>query len=239
MELCGAFSVAPSRQCASNSNPHSPPLTNSMATIHEQIDELLAADVHNQLSEKERYALHNHLVECASCRQLHQKNKTMNKILEDTLTIERPDASFEQRMLAGFRNRFRHKSGNIAVFIADLVRLRSAQIGAVVAVLLALVQVGRMVTGERQSARALAMSVAAERRDFEKDAVASLSGASGDLLARKSLPVEHRPLEKYARQQSGAGAAPALADAKSEAAAPPPPEPNSPMLHEEERASLH
>ena len=209
-----------------------------MATIHEQIDELLAADVHNQLSEEERYALHNHLVECASCRQLHQENKTMNKILEDTLTIERPDASFEQRMLAGFRNRFRHKSGNIAVFIADLVRLRSAQIGAVVAVLLALVQVGRMVTGERQSARALAMSVAAERRDFEKDEIASLSGASGDLLARKSLPVEHRPLEKYARQQSAAGAAPALADAKSEAAAPPPPEPNSPMLHEEERASL-
>src|ERR1700756_2993829 len=106
MGLCAVFSVARSRQCVNTSNPRSPPSTNSMATIHEQIDELLAADVHNQLSQGARSALHNQLVEWASCRQLHQENKIMNKILEETLATEKPDASFEQLMLAGFHSRF-------------------------------------------------------------------------------------------------------------------------------------
>jgi len=205
-----------------------------MATIHEQIDELLAADVHHQLSEEERYALHNHLVECASCRQLHQENKIMNKILEETLAGQKPDAFFEQRMLTGFRNRIPEKTSGIAKFLADLIRLRAAQITAVAAVLLALVQVGRMVTGERQSARALAPSIVAEQGEFERDKIASLSGASGDRLAKKSSPAEKSVSERYAGLGSVEGAAPALADAKSEAAAPPPPPPNSPLFHEEE-----
>ena len=119
-----------------------------MATIHDEIDNWLAADLHNELSESERHALGNHLVECAVCRKLHQENKVMNRILEESLATEKPDASFEQRMLAGFRNRVPQRGSSIAKLVVDLMRLRTTQITAVAAVLLALVQVGRMITGE-------------------------------------------------------------------------------------------
>jgi Domain of unknown function (DUF4349) len=118
-----------------------------MATIHDEIDNWLAADIHSELSEQERRALGNHLVECAVCRQLHQENKMMNKVLEENLGAEKPDASFEQRMLAGFRTRIPQRNGLVKLLV-DLMRLRATQIAAVAAVLLALVQVGRITTGE-------------------------------------------------------------------------------------------
>ncbi len=119
-----------------------------MPTIHNEIDNWLAADAHDQLSEEERHAFGNHLVECATCRQLHQENKIMNQILEEKFTKEKPDAAFEQRMVAGFHNRIPQRSGSIAKLIVDLMRLRVTQITAVAAMLLALVQVGRIITGE-------------------------------------------------------------------------------------------
>jgi hypothetical protein len=116
--------------------------------IHDEIDNYLAADLHSELSDDEQNALHTHLVECADCRQAHQENKIMNKVLEEKSTAEKPDATFEQRMLAGFRNRIPQSTGGVAKFIVDLMRLRATQVAAVAAVLLALVQVGRMITGE-------------------------------------------------------------------------------------------
>jgi hypothetical protein len=116
-----------------------------MATIHEEIDNWLAADVYGELSDEEQRQLHTHLVECAACRKTHQKIKTMNKILEETLAQEKPSPNFEQRMLAGFRNRVPQRAGLVRSLI-DLMRFRSVQITAVAAILLALVQVGRMFT---------------------------------------------------------------------------------------------
>jgi hypothetical protein len=78
---------------------------------------------------------------------LHQENKIMNKVLEENLVAEKPDASFEQRMLAGFRTRIPQRNGLVKLLV-DLMRLRATQIAAVAAVLLALVQVGRIITGE-------------------------------------------------------------------------------------------
>jgi len=118
-----------------------------MATIHDEIDNWLAADTHGELSDDERGALHTHLVECAACRKSHQENKVMNKILEETLAHEKPDPAFEQRMLAGFRKRIPRRSGLVKLFV-DLMRSRATQITAVAAGLLALVQIGRMITGE-------------------------------------------------------------------------------------------
>jgi len=118
-----------------------------MATIHNEIDDWLAADLHGDLSDAERSALHAHLLDCAACRKAHQETKTMNKILEETLAQEKPDLQFEQRMLAGFRSRVPQRSGPIKL-LSDLMRLRAAQIAAVAAVLLGLVQLGRMITGE-------------------------------------------------------------------------------------------
>jgi Domain of unknown function (DUF4349)/Putative zinc-finger len=118
-----------------------------MATVHDQIDNWLAADLYGELSADEQRQLHTHLVDCAACRKTHQETKTMNKILEETLAHEKPDPNFEQRMLAGFRNRIPERPGLLKL-LADLMRMRAAQVTAVAAVLLGLVQLGRMITGE-------------------------------------------------------------------------------------------
>lgn len=117
-------------------------------TIHDDIDSYLAAGLHNELSEQEERALHTHLIECAACREVHQESKIMNKVLEEKFDREKPDSAFEQRMLAGFRNRIPQRTASITRLIVGLMRLRSAQIAAVAVVLLALVQVGRVITGE-------------------------------------------------------------------------------------------
>jgi hypothetical protein len=115
--------------------------------MHDEIDNWVAADLHGELSESERSVLHAHLIECAACRKTHQETKTMNKILEERFTAEKPDAGFEQRMLADFRSRVSEKRGLVEL-LANLVRLRALQITAVAAVLLGLVQIGRIITGE-------------------------------------------------------------------------------------------
>src|SRR5437764_7423457 len=121
-----------------------------MATIHDEIDSWLAADIHSELSEDERSALHAHIVDCAACRKAHQENKVMNKMLEETLAQEKPDPAFEQRMLSGFRNRIPERSGLVKLLV-DLMRLRAVQITAVTAILVGLVQMRRMITSEYAS----------------------------------------------------------------------------------------
>ncbi|PYI59045.1 MAG: hypothetical protein DMC59_06835, partial [Verrucomicrobia bacterium] len=118
-----------------------------MGTVHNEIDNWLAADLYGDLSDAERSALHAHLLDCAACRKAHQETKTMNKILEETLAQEKPDPAFEQRVLAGFRQRVPQRVGLVKL-LGDLMRLRAAQITAVAAMLLGLVQIGRMITGE-------------------------------------------------------------------------------------------
>jgi anti-sigma factor RsiW len=123
-----------------------------MATIHDEIDAWLAADLHGELSDSEQSALHAHLLDCAGCRKTHQEIKTMNKILEETLAQEKPDPAFEHRMLAGFRRRAPQRAGLVKLLV-DLMRLRAVQITAVAAALLGLVQIGRMITGENATSR--------------------------------------------------------------------------------------
>src|SRR5436190_11847688 len=142
---CAEFSAAPWLRYANNFGQHSLQRTESMATVHDEIDNWLAADLYGELSAEEQRQLHTHLVDCAACRKTHQETKTMNKLLEETLAQQKPDPAFEQRMLTGFRNRIAEKSGLIKS-LADLMRSRSAQVTAVVAVLLGLVQLGRTFT---------------------------------------------------------------------------------------------
>src|SRR3954453_16774775 len=118
-----------------------------MAILHDEIDNWLAADLYGELSADEQRQLHTHLVDCVACRKTHQETKTMNKILEERLGEQKPDLAFEQRMLTGFRNRIPENTGLLKLH-ADLMRLRAAQVTAVAAVLLGLVQLGRMITGE-------------------------------------------------------------------------------------------
>src|SRR4029077_20729678 len=152
-----------------------------MAAIHDEIDNWLAADLHGELSTNERSALHAHLVDCGACRKTHQEIKLMNKILEETLAQQKPDPAFEQRILAGFRNRVPPRSGLVKLLV-DLMRLRATQIAAVAAVLLGLVQIGRMITGEpatapRERERYVEEQFAAQRSQFS----ASRAAQSGTL----------------------------------------------------------
>ena len=118
-----------------------------MATVHDEIDNWLAADLYGELYAEEQRQLHTHLVDCAACRKSHQETKTMNKILEETLAQQKPDAAFEQRMLASFRNRVPERIG-LLKSLAGLMRMRAAQVTAVAAVLLGLVILGTMMTRE-------------------------------------------------------------------------------------------
>jgi hypothetical protein len=118
-----------------------------MATIHEQLDELLAADLHDELTAAERDEFHGHLVECAECRQAFQEGKTMNRILNETLSEKKADPAFEQRMVSRFRDRVPKRAGFISL-ITDLMRVRAIQLTAAAALLLALAQMGKMLTGE-------------------------------------------------------------------------------------------
>src|ERR1700756_294381 len=141
-----------SRPCVNNFALLSLQWIKRMATVHNEIDTWLAADLHRELSDSEQSTLHAHLLDCVGCRKTHQEIKTMNKILEETLAQEKPDPVFEQRMLAGFRERAPQRTGLLKLLV-DLIRLRAIQITAVVAVLLGLVQIGRMITGENATSR--------------------------------------------------------------------------------------
>src|SRR5947207_4067814 len=151
MAHCADLSDAHSRRFPNNSHQHWYHWNRHMATLHDVIDNYLAADLHGELLEDERNALHTHLVECAACRKAHQETKAMNQILEEKFTQEKPDAAFEHRMVARFHDRIPEPSGGISKLIVDLMRLRAIQITAVAAVLLALMQVGRLITREQPS----------------------------------------------------------------------------------------
>ena len=167
--------------------------------IHDEIDNYLAADLHSDLSDKEQNALHTHLVECADCRKLHQETKVMSKALEEKFANEKLDAAFEQRMLAGFRTRIPQRTGGIAKFIVDLMHLRAMQIAAVAAMILALVQVGRMITGEGATTLSPRHQFVARAQDY--DARAAEYGRARTELDELNKQVEAPALSSEAKRE--------------------------------------
>src|SRR5437868_5749565 len=122
-----------------------------MTTVHNDIDELLAADLHGELSDSEREELHTHLMECADCRVRHKEEQIMNKVLQATMEFAKPTYGFEQRMLNAFRIHVPNRNPVLVRFLVNTMRSRFAQLAAAAALLLALVQVGRLLTGENGS----------------------------------------------------------------------------------------
>jgi len=119
-----------------------------MVTIHENINELLAADLHGELSESEREELHTHLVECAECRSLHKEEQLTHKALQATLDRAKPQLGFEQRMVSSFRNRVPNQSPRLTGLFVNVLRLRAIQAVGLAAIFFALVQMGRVLTGD-------------------------------------------------------------------------------------------
>ncbi|HMC25847.1 MAG TPA: DUF4349 domain-containing protein [Candidatus Udaeobacter sp.] len=195
-----------------------------MATIHDEIDSWLVADLHGELSNSERNALHAHLVDCGACRKTHQEIKVMNKILEETLAPQKPDPAFEQRMLAGFRNRVPQRTGLVKLLVG-LMRLRAAQIAAVAAVLLGLVQIGRMITGEpatapRERERYAQVEATAPQPPESRPSQTGALGRSGGIAAGRpqDFAIEEPPASPAARskfQREGKAGATTVAPAKA------------------------
>src|SRR5205809_7953206 len=125
MAHCAEFSDAHSRRCANNSNQHWSHWNSDMATLHDEIDNWLAADLHAQLSEKERHELHTHLVECTTCRKIYQENKIMNQILEEKFTQQKTEAAYVQRMVARNNHRTPELNGCSSKLNNDLIRFCS------------------------------------------------------------------------------------------------------------------
>ena len=155
------------------------------SSIHQEIDELLTADLHDQLSESERQTLHSHLVECADCRQLHKEYQNMNTALSETFEAARPNSGFENRLLSTFRNRVPDTSPGVARFLVLMLRSRSAQVAAVAVVLLGLLQMGRLITREpmRSFATADAIITGSEEMAVDKDNRTAFGS-----LAKKAMP---------------------------------------------------
>ncbi|MEP6822823.1 MAG: zf-HC2 domain-containing protein, partial [Chthoniobacterales bacterium] len=114
-----------------------------MPTIHDDIEPWLAASVHDQLSPEERSQLQEHLANCETCRALHAEEIATHNMIATTLDEMKPDLAFEQRVVSGFRKNLPYRAGLFSVF-ANMVRSRAAQVAAVAAVLLTMVQVGRL-----------------------------------------------------------------------------------------------
>ena len=94
--------------------------------IHNEIEDWLAADVHDQLSAEERAAFQQHLAACASCQALQEEEKQMHQLLENTLATESADPAFEQRMVSRFRDRIPAPDRGLSSFLAGLMRMRAA-----------------------------------------------------------------------------------------------------------------
>jgi hypothetical protein len=158
-----------------------------MSTIHEQIDELLAADLHGELSTAERDAFHAHLVDCADCRQAFQEEKNMHKVLNETLGDKKADTGFEQRMVARFRDRVPQRPGLIQL-VTNLVRLRAVQLTAAAALLLSMVQVGRVLTGESTTFGVRKFATLGTEESSLPQAPASVTRDSGVLAYKTDSP---------------------------------------------------
>ncbi len=118
-----------------------------MPTIHDDIEPWLAASVHDQLSPDERNQLQDHLAECETCRALHQQELSMNTMITNAFDEMKPDHAFEGRVLSGFRRNAAQRA-RLVPLLASFFRFRATQVAAVAALLLSMVQVGRLLTGE-------------------------------------------------------------------------------------------
>src|SRR5205085_2115325 len=63
------------------------------------------------------------------------------------MSDQKADPAFEQRMITRFRTRVPQRTGLIGL-LSNLIRFRAVQITAAAALLLALAQMGRLITGE-------------------------------------------------------------------------------------------
>ncbi len=114
----------------------------------------------------------------------------MNMILNETMTDKKADPAFEQRMVSRFRDRVPRRAGLVSL-ITDLMRVRAVQLTAAAAILLALVQTGRVITGDSTTLRLRRENSAAleeYRSDQDKPGADRVIGALAKMDERTKAP---------------------------------------------------
>jgi hypothetical protein len=106
-----------------------------------------AASLLGDLSPEEQAAWNDLIQRDPEARAQHEELTAMNNLLQSHIAASAPAPDFEQRVVGGFRRRVRRES--LLARLSRLVRLPMVYIPATAAVLLALVQVGSMLTGEK------------------------------------------------------------------------------------------
>ena len=117
----------------------------------------------------------------------------MHQLLENTLATESADPAFEQRMMRRFRDKLPAPNRGLSMFLASLLRMRAAQITAAAALLLTLVQVGKMITGEQPLHRGARQSIALALAARAKD---------GDVIDQTLTSSSNRPTAEQAASQA-------------------------------------
>jgi anti-sigma factor RsiW len=106
-----------------------------------------AASLLGDLSPEEQAAWNDLIQHDPEARARHEEFAAMNNLLQSHIAAAAPAPDFEQRVVGGFRRRVRRES--LLARLSRLIRLPVVYIPAAAAVLVALVQVGSMLTGER------------------------------------------------------------------------------------------
>ncbi|HWB61134.1 MAG TPA: zf-HC2 domain-containing protein, partial [Chthoniobacteraceae bacterium] len=119
--------------------------------IHDEIDDWSAGALCGALTPGEIQEFERHLAECPRCRSLHEEDRKMNETLKETLSADRPDADFEQRVIKGVRGKIKRPWFNPWIELHPLrgliwlMQFRVAQ--AAVALLVLAMMVSGMVVG--------------------------------------------------------------------------------------------
>ena len=117
-----------------------------MKSVHDEIEEWVGGALCESLHPEERKSFETHLANCEACRTYYQEEKRMSELIAASLESEGPSPDFEQRMVLAFRGRPEHWLRRLGAW---MLLSRSVQLTGAMAALLALVQIGSLVTQER------------------------------------------------------------------------------------------
>ncbi len=132
-----------------------------MNSIHDHIEDMMAAAITGGLSAEEQQSFDQHLAECPDCRKLYQEEKMTASLLDQTLSPDRPPMDFEERMVRRFRRDLLKQNVNgferIYTAFSRFCRMPGISVVATAAMLAVLIVLGNLLSPAtshvRESAR--------------------------------------------------------------------------------------
>jgi hypothetical protein len=119
-----------------------------MSRIDQQLEELILADLEGDLTPDEQAQLEAHLAANPTAQAHKEELKAVENAVESGFTAVRPKGDFETRMVAAFRRGISVRRRSWPARLLGWWRLPAVYIPAAAAILVGLVQVGSVLTGE-------------------------------------------------------------------------------------------